>query len=133
MLNNGTAVLLMAAALATGTCAFAGEAVEELLSGYRSSGAGGFSARRGQAMWTEVRGEGGAENCAACHSSDLTQPGKHARTGKAIEPLAPSVDPARLTDAAKIEKWFLRNCKGTWGRACTDQEKGDLLLYISSK
>lgn len=133
MLNNATAMLLVVAALTNGTRAYAGDAVQQLLSSYRASGAGEFSAQRGEAMWTEVRGEGGARTCAACHNRDLAEPGRHARTGKAIEPLAPSLNPARLSDAAKVEKWFLRNCKDTWGRACTAQEKGDLLLYIGSQ
>jgi hypothetical protein len=39
----------------------------------------------------------------------------------------------RLTDVASIEKWFLRNCRGTWGRECSAQEKGDLLLFINQQ
>ncbi|HCS12500.1 MAG TPA: hypothetical protein DIW28_01710, partial [Zetaproteobacteria bacterium] len=44
---------------------------------------------------------------------------------KRIEPMAPSVNPERLTDPAKIEKWFGRNCEWTIGRDCTAQEKAD--------
>ena len=47
--------------------------------------------------------------------------------------MAPSVNPKRLTDRTKIEKWFVRNCKWTFGRECTPQEKGDLLSFISSR
>ena len=54
-------------------------------------------------------------------------------TGKAIEPLAPSANPKRLTDPEHIEKWFLRNCKWTLGRECTPQEKGDFLVMIRAK
>jgi len=36
-------------------------------------------------------------------------------------------------DAAKTEKWFLRNCKWTMGRTCTAQEKGDFLAYFQSQ
>jgi hypothetical protein len=131
--NSGTNVLLIVTALATSSHVFADYAIDGLLSNYRARGAGDFSAQRGQSMWTEVRGEGHAESCAMCHTRDLTKPGKHIRTGKPIDSLAPSVNPGRLTDAAKIEKWFLRNCKGTWDRECTDQEKGDFLLYIRSQ
>ncbi len=55
------------------------------------------------------------------------------RTGKAIEPLAPSVNPKRLSDTAKVEKWFTRNCKWTVGRACAPQEKGDVLSFIRAQ
>jgi hypothetical protein len=56
--------------------------------------------------------------------------GKHAKTGKAIEPMAPSVNPKRLSDEKQIRKWFSRNCKWTLGRECTAQEQGDVLLYL---
>jgi len=133
MFNSQSAMLLMAAALVASTHALAADAVEQRLSDYRAQGAGEFSASRGQALWTAIRGEGKANSCAACHTGDLIQPGKHVQTGKAIEPMAPSVNPARLGDAAKIEKWFLRNCKGSWGRECTPQEKGDFLLFIRAQ
>ncbi len=133
MLNNAATILLAMTVLVPGSSAFAGNAVEDLLAGYRSAGAGDFSAARGQAMWTEVLGGGTAESCAACHTDDPTEPGSHVKTGKPITPMAPSVNPERLTDASKIEKWFARNCKGTWGRECTVQEKGDFLLYLSTK
>jgi len=133
MLSNAETMLLAMTVLVTGGPAFAGNPVEGLLAGYRSAGAGDFSAPRGQAMWSEVRGGGTAESCAACHTDDPTEPGRHVKTGKPITPLAPSVKPERLTDASTTEKWFARNCKGTWGRACTVQEKGDFLLYLSTK
>jgi hypothetical protein len=71
--------------------------------------------------------------CTSCHSNDLTQPGRHATTGKAIEPLAPSVNAKRLTERRRIEKWFKRNCKWTLGRECTPQEKGDLLSFMGKQ
>lgn len=45
--------------------------------------------------------------------------------------MKPAVNPERLVDAKKIEKWFLRNCKWTFGRECTAQEKGDFLTFIN--
>ncbi|GAB4301540.1 MAG: hypothetical protein Kow0096_22490 [Thiohalomonadaceae bacterium] len=102
-------------------------AVDDLLQEYRSQGAGPFSAEAGATLWTR---SGGAQTCAACHGSDLRTGGKHAKTGKPIAPMAPSVNAKRLTDRAFIEKWFKRNCDSAWGRACTPQEKGDLLSYI---
>ncbi|HEY9151035.1 MAG: DUF1924 domain-containing protein [Gammaproteobacteria bacterium] len=116
--------------------AAAADAVRERLDAYRAAGAGEFSAARGEAMWTRQQGARApdrAESCATCHTPNLTQPGEHFRTGKPIAPLAPSVNAERLTDTAKMEKWFLRNCKGTWGRECTPQEKGDFLTYMKAQ
>lgn len=116
--------------------AAAADAVRERLDAYRATGAGEFSAARGEAMWTQQQGArapGRAETCATCHTRNLKQPGEHFRTGKPIAPLAPSANAERLADATKIEKWFLRNCKGTWGRECTPQEKGNFLTYMKAQ
>ena len=43
--------------------------------------------------------------------------------------MAPSVNPKRFTDLKKVEKWFRRNCKWTWGRECNAQEKADILQW----
>ncbi len=111
------------------------DAVDSLLDKYRQKGAEEFSANQGQALWrTSNRLDNGTQHsCGDCHGSDLKQAGKHAKTGKRIEPMAPSVNPERLTDTAKIEKWFLRNCKWTLGRACTPQEKGNFLVYLQQQ
>ncbi len=87
----------------------------------------------GAAAWTKEYPQPGAapaRSCATCHGVDLTEPGHHARTGKPIEPLAPSVKPERLTDPAKIEKWLRRNCRWTMDRECTEAEKADFLSFI---
>jgi hypothetical protein len=108
---------------------------EGLLQGYRNAGAGPFSADTGRSAWTQEypssRG-GGARSCASCHGTDPVQSGRHAETGKPIEPMAVSVNIARLTDPAKVEKWFRRNCRWTLGRECTPQEKGDFVQYLST-
>lgn len=112
---------------------FAADVVDERLAAYQAEGAGPFDAARGEAMWTRNFTHAKADkprNCATCHHDNLKASGKHARTGKAIEPMAPSVNPKRLTDAKEIEKWFTRNCKWTVGRECTPQEKGDFLSYL---
>jgi cytochrome c553 len=109
------------------------DAVEGLLEGYREQGAEAFSAVAGATQWRQpyrAKEGQGERSCTTCHGTDLTQTGKHAKTGKRIEPLAPSVNPQRLSDRAKIEKWFKRNCKWTLGRACTPQEKGDFLSFL---
>jgi mono/diheme cytochrome c family protein len=111
-------------------------AVEERLAAYQAQGAGPFDAERGEAMWSQPFTHSKADKprrCATCHTVDTRAVGEHARTGKAIRPLAPSVNPERLTDAREIEKWFMRNCKWTMGRECTAQEKGDFLSYLQNQ
>ncbi|MFQ5431541.1 MAG: DUF1924 domain-containing protein [Nitrospinota bacterium] len=114
------------------TFAYAG-AVEDLLTSYRTSGAQQFNAERGQAVWTKTYSDkktGEPRNCELCHTNNLKGVGEHRKTGEPIEPLAPSVNPKRFTDIKFIEKWFKRNCKWTIGRECTNQEKGDLLVFL---
>jgi hypothetical protein len=88
----------------------------------------GFSAQRGQQFFNAKHGS--EWSCASCHTSNPAQGGTHARTQKAISPLAPAGDARRFTDAAKVDKWFGRNCKDVLARACTPQEQGDVLAYL---
>jgi mono/diheme cytochrome c family protein len=74
-----------------------------------------------------------ARSCATCHGNDLTQPGRHATTGKRIEPLAPSVNPERLGNPNKVEKWLRRNCRWTLNRLCTEAEKERFVAFIQSQ
>jgi len=108
--------------------------VDERLAEYRSQGAKNFSAQAGERLWnkefTDAR-TGDRRSCATCHRANLAETGKHAETGKPIKPMKPAVNPERLSDAKKVEKWFLRNCKWTYGRECTAQEKGDILMFIN--
>jgi mono/diheme cytochrome c family protein len=91
---------------------------------------GGFSAQRGEAFFKATHG---AEwSCASCHTGNPLAAGKHAKTGKPIAPLAPAANAVRFTDAATVDKWFRRNCNDVLGRACTAQEKGDVLQYLMS-
>ncbi|ADE11560.1 DUF1924 domain-containing protein [Sideroxydans lithotrophicus] len=121
--------------LVMASAASATPASDELFARYKSEGASGFDAERGKADWAkEGKVEDGVKmNCSTCHGDDLRKPGKHKKTGKVIEPMAPSVNPERFTDAKKIEKWFKRNCNDAWGRECTAQEKGDVLKFLLSK
>ena len=110
--------------------------VDEQQASYQASGAGPFDAQKGEQLWQqEVMNakDGRARSCTTCHGRNLRSSGKHAKTGKAIEPLSPVVNPERLTSAKKIRKWFKRNCKWTWGRECTPQEKGDFLSFIQTQ
>jgi hypothetical protein len=55
---------------------------------------------------------------------------KHASTGKAIDPLAPAANPDAFTDAARVDKWFRRNCKDVLSRECTAAEKSDVVAFL---
>ncbi len=108
----------------------------ELLKGYESAARAsqgafkGFSAERGRQFF-QAR-HGGDWSCSSCHTGNPAAEGKHARTAKAIAPLAPSANAERFTDAAFAEKWFRRNCNDVVSRECTAQEKGDVLTYLLS-
>lgn len=133
-LRNQTVLLLITTLMLVPLIASA-DTIADMLKSYEQQGASSFSAADMDKEWNRKRisEEGDARSCATCHGSDLSKPGKHAKTGKVIDPMAKSVNAERYTDARKIEKWFLRNCKWTLGRECTAQEKGNFLLYLQSK
>jgi hypothetical protein len=109
--------------------------VNDLIDLYQTQGASASNAERAKKLWvTEFGGkdEFNQRSCSSCHGIDITQTGNHVKTGKTIKAMAPSVNAERLTDKKKIEKWFKRNCKWTFARECTAQEKSDFLLYISN-
>ncbi len=95
-----------------------------------AAGFGGFSAERGRQFFNYTHGNNWS--CSSCHTLDPRRPGRHIKTRKEIAPMAPAANRERLTDAAKVEKWFKRNCRDVLGRACTAQEKGDVLAYLMS-
>lgn len=70
-------------------------------------------------------------DCIACHTDNPRNAGRHAVTGKTIQPLNPAVNPERFSDPAKVEKWFKRNCKEVVGRACTAAEKADFIQFVT--
>lgn len=85
-------------------------------------------AERGRVFFTSR--QGGDWSCASCHGNPPTQPGKHASTGKPIDPMAPAANPKAFTDTAKVDKWFRRNCKDVLQRECSAAEKADVLAYL---
>lgn len=87
------------------------------------------SPARGQRLFISPHGR--EWSCASCHGEMPTGMGRHARTGKAIEPLAPSANPARLSDPARVEKWLRRNCNDVLGRECSAQEKADVTSWLA--
>ena len=91
----------------------------------------GFDAIRGEQFFKSQH-NGGDWSCASCHTDNPAAAGLHTVTKKEIEPMAPSVNPARFTNTSKVEKWFKRNCKDVLNRECTAQEKGDVITYLMS-
>ncbi len=122
--------LLISLALLTALPAAANSSPSaDLLAGYRAEAGKPFSAAQGEQLFRARHGE---MSCTSCHTDNAKAAGKHASTGKAIEALAPVANPARLSDPAKVEKWFKRNCNDVLKRACTVQEKGDFVTYLLS-
>lgn len=127
-----SSLALMAVAGLAAQPAFA-ETPNEILASIQKEAAGtpglqGFSAARGESFFKTKHGN--EWSCASCHTENPAAPGKHAKTSKAIEPLAPSANAERFTSPKKVDKWFKRNCNDVLGRACTPQEKGDVLAYL---
>jgi cytochrome c553 len=110
--------------------------VNKLLQAYATQGALTADAEQGKQLWQKTfkgNDEFAERSCTSCHTQDLTAMGKHVKTNKEIKPMAPSINPERLSKIKKIKKWFKRNCKWTLGRECTAQEKANLLLYINDQ
>jgi hypothetical protein len=123
-----TPALVIALLVGSASPGLQADTITEMQNNYRAQGAGPFLSGSGDRLWNSRLYQD--RQCADCHGADLGQPGRHQRTNKPIEPMKPSVVADRYTDPVKVEKWFTRNCKWTWGRECTPQEKGDLLEYL---
>jgi len=120
------AIVALLAALAATSARSATPA--DLLQQWRAeAGAAPFSATRGRQLFESRVTDW---SCSTCHTSDPRADGRHTVTGKPIQPLAPSANPARFTDEAKVAKWMRRNCKDVLQRECTPQEKGDVLSWL---
>ena len=119
-------LLIIAAALfVTNTHA---ETPRDFLARFEKEAGTKASAERGARFFTTK--QGGEWSCASCHTERPTQAGRHARTEKAITPLAPAANPERFTDAARVDKWFRRNCNDTLNRLCSAQEKADVMAWL---
>lgn len=116
--------------LAIAGAAAAAATPAQLVRAYAADAGSTPDAARGQAFFTANHGRDW--QCATCHGARPTQPGKHAATGKPIQPLAPAFNPARFSDPAKVEKWFRRNCNDVVGRECSAAEKADVIAWLTT-
>lgn len=123
----GTAMI--AAAISTPT--IAGDTTPAAQLTYWSSQAGSpGNADRGRTFFASKHGKD--LSCASCHGETPLATGKHVSTGKTITALAPAANPDALTDTARINKWFKRNCNDVLSRECSAQEKADVIAFLTS-
>ncbi|WNJ98666.1 DUF1924 domain-containing protein [Thalassospiraceae bacterium LMO-JJ14] len=94
-----------------------------------------FSAARGEELFRTKwsTGDPRTPSCTACHTANPKNPGRNAKTGRPIDPVAVSVNPSRFTDAGDVEKQFKRDCKSVLGRPCTPLEKGDYITFMTGQ
>jgi hypothetical protein len=100
---------------------------QDLLKSYEVQ-SGKASSVRGEQFFNAKHGK--EWSCASCHDNPPNHDTKQIVTGKVIKPLAPSANPTRFTDDAKVEKWFKRNCNDVLGKDCSAQEKADVLSWL---
>lgn len=137
-LKGPAAAALVAIAVLAAPAAFAADAARDAIKATyaRQAGPGfaGFSADRGRALF-ESKNTASPDyaSCTTCHTMNPAAEGRHAKTGRAIAPVAVSANPKRFTDATKVEERFDRDCQTVLGRACTPVEKGDYVTYMESK
>ena len=119
----------------------AGPAREAILDAYSAQAKAedpafaGFSAKRGGRLYLGPHQGGNPETnaCAACHAQNPAVPARHRNTGRGIELMAVSINPARFTKPDEVDMQFGRDCKNVLGRACTAQEKGDFITFLSGR
>ena len=100
----------------------------EQIAGYVAQSGQPAQAARGQEFFTSKHGKDWS--CSTCHTELPAATGQHTVTKKPIRPLAPTANAERFTNQDKVDKWFKRNCNDVLKRACTAQEKGDVLAYL---
>jgi hypothetical protein len=87
-----------------------------------------INTNQGESFWTRKLISN--KSCASCHTNNLQKNGVHVKTKKLIKPMSPKINPKRLTDIKKINKWLKRNCKFTYKRECTAIEKVNFITFI---
>lgn len=129
-----TAVVTATAALFTALLPLpalaADSSAAQQLQRYSAAAGAPADAERGRQFF--ISRHGGEWACATCHGSPPTGAGRHASTGKRIDPLAPAFNPQAFSDSARSDKWFRRNCKDVLQRECTAAEKADVLSFLMS-
>ncbi len=130
--SNKIIALCCVVGMSISSGAFATPASDSLLAKFKAEGVTKIDAEKAKKDWTkEAKGEDGEVlSCSSCHGTDFSKAGKHHKTSKVIEPMSMRANAERYTEEKKIEKWFKRNCKDTWGRECTAQEKADFLTFM---
>jgi cytochrome c553 len=92
----------------------------------------GFNGDRGRVLFTSKNTTNAdLPSCTSCHGENLKAAGAHAKTGRAIDPMAVSANKSRLTDLELVDKRFSRDCPAVLGRPCTAQEQGDIATFIN--
>lgn len=104
----------------------------ELLAGYQGQAGAPPRPERGQQLFTTPAKQGLQLSCASCHGALPTKTSTHPLSDKPIAALAPAFNPARFTDADKVERYFRLNCKEVFARDCSAAEKADVLSWLMS-
>ena len=124
------ATILLLGLLATSACLGAETLPGAQLERFAAQAGRNGNAELGRQFFINKHGTEWA--CASCHGEPPTQAGRHARTGKPLQPLAPAFNPKSFTDQERIDKWFRRNCQDVLGRECQAAEKADVLAWLIS-
>ncbi|MBI3874296.1 MAG: DUF1924 domain-containing protein [Arcobacter sp.] len=91
-----------------------------------------FDEKQGKEIFFAKKMVDGKEiSCVSCHTQNLTKQGLNVKTNKTIDPLSPSANKSRLSDAKEMKKWLKRNFNDVYKREGTAEEKGDVLTFIS--
>lgn len=139
--NTKQIVKICSRILLAGSISFAGEFnlamqdyIKELKSEARAENPNfiDFDAKNGERIFaTQNKGKNDTIlSCQSCHNQDLKTQATNLFTNKTLEPLAPSVNPMRLSDVKEVKKWLKRNFKDVFLREGSAQEKGDVLYYL---
>lgn len=123
------------------TAMAANAARDALLAGYATQAKkadaafAGFSTQRGETLFRTkwAKGDERTPACTSCHTDNPRNAGQNAKTGRAIDPVAVSVNAKRFTDPEQVEKQFGRDCKSVLGRECTPLEKGDYITFMAGQ
>ncbi len=90
-----------------------------------------ISAEAGRAFYVKkVEVKGKDLSCAACHTDNPANIGKHNESGKPIKPMAPSVNPQRFSNINKSAVGFTKHCRDLYGKDCSAEDKANFVTYL---